>query len=414
MFRCMSAKRLIARRRVGLTAAERIRLEDHLTSCISCLEEASALGAMSQMIEAEASGHRPSRHARAITRVLNAASEAELPAPPPRAAPYLLAGAMAAATVLGIAAFRAGWGAPDPDAGPVHAMVDPGDGQAAQRPEPAVEREPAIAAALEAGDLRVDGVAIAAGDAIRAGVEVETKAGAVLALGPALVDLAAGGKAVWGLDRTTLRLDAGTMRAQVDPDRDSPFRVLTDRFIVEVLGTEFEVTEAGVRVDRGAVRVTDLDGALLAARVEAGESWSFRLAAEAAERVRPAVDVSETLGRARSRLAGGDVSGARALIRDALAAEPSRVERAEAETLLAECALVAGDRARAARRYLSVAESYRRLSAGENALFAAARLERELGNAARATELFELYLARYPSGRFRSDAELRLAERPRR
>jgi hypothetical protein len=415
--RCARAKGLIARRRAGLSAAERIRLEEHLTGCAVCCEEARALDAFAQLIDVEAAGNRPSRHARAITRVLNAASVAELPAPTssPRAAPYLLAGAMAAASVLGLLAYRAGWGGPAVEVpGPLAQSLEQVEAPAPEHPTELVHDlvalDQELRARLDAGDLRADGVALAPGAAVRSGASLETERGAGLVLGPALVELAAGGRALWDLERTTLRLDEGVVRAHVEPGQGEIFRVATDRFVVEVLGTEFEVTRDGVTVETGLVRVTDLEGAVLAVSVEGGESWRWNDPAREAPRVAPTVDVSETLARARSRLAQGNVPGARALIREALGANPSRVERAEAETLLAECALVSGDRARAAQRYLAVAESYARLSAGENALFAAARLERDLGRNARAAELFDLYLTRYPNGRFRADAQLRLEE----
>ena len=412
--RCATARKLIARRRSGLSAAERLRLEEHVTACTACCEEARALDAFAQMIDVHAAGGRPSRHARAITRVLNATSEAEIPAPasPPRAAPYLLAGAMAVASVLGVAAHRAGWGTGDaaPDA-PSPTLAAAGElERPAGPPEPPPNEPEPPGDRFDLGDLRVAGDAVAPGAAISPGAALSTDGGAELALGAAIVELEAGGSAVWDLDRTTLRLERGVVRARVEPEERSRFRVVTDRFAVEVIGTEFEVTSDGVRVEKGTVRVTSPEGELLAARLEAGESWSV----DELPRAEPEVDVSERLARARTRLARGDVRGARALIREALRADPSRVERAEAETLLAECALVAGDRARAAERYLAVAESYSRHSAGENALFAAARIERELGHDARAAELFERYLNRYPNGRFRADAELRLKEAERR
>ncbi len=416
--RCATARKLIARRRSGLSAAERLRLEEHVTACTACCEEARALDAFAQMIDVHAAGGRPSRHARAITRVLNATSEAEIPAPAPaspsRAAPYLLAGAMAIAGILGVAAHRAGWGTGDGGPGealPTLAAADELE-RPAGPPEPPVssdEPEP-LADRLDAGDLRMAGAAVAPGASIRPGSALSTDGGAELALGAAIVELEAGGSAVWDLDRTTLRLERGVVRARVEPEERSRFRVVTDRFAVEVIGTEFEVTSDGVAVEQGTVRVTSPEGEVFAARLEAGESWSV----DELPRAEPEVDVSERLARARTRLARGDVRGARALIREARRADPSRVERAEAETLLAESALVAGDRARAAERYLAVAESYARLSAGENALFAAARIERELGHDARAAELFERYINRYPNGRFRADAELRLKEAERR
>ena len=78
--------------------------------------------------------------------------------------------------------------------------------------------------------------------------------------------------------------------------------------------------------------------------------------------------------------------------------------------LRAECALVAGDAAGASAAYLHVARSFARLPAGENALFAAARIERERGASAQAARILEQYLERYPDGRFAKEARNRLAD----
>ena len=114
------------------------------------------------------------------------------------------------------------------------------------------------------------------------------------------------------------------------------------------------------------------------------------------------------LESARSQLADGNVTAARRDIRAALAGRASRREAAEGQTLLAECALVSGDGAAAARAYLGVARRYADLPAGQNALFAAARLRAEAGSREEAVELFRRYLERYPSGRFAADARRRL------
>jgi TolA-binding protein len=95
-------------------------------------------------------------------------------------------------------------------------------------------------------------------------------------------------------------------------------------------------------------------------------------------------------------------------VRAALRGNLSRRGRAEAATLLAECALIAGDRGTAARRYLEVASRYPDLAAAENALFAAARLRAESGKRAGARALFERYIRKYPKGRFAPEVTRRL------
>jgi hypothetical protein len=76
-------------------------------------------------------------------------------------------------------------------------------------------------------------------------------------------------------------------------------------------------------------------------------------------------------------------------------------------SLRAEAHLMAGQRAAAVRSYLQVARRFAGSAAGENALFAAARLEAERG-APRAPALLSRYLERYPQGRFVRDARSRM------
>jgi outer membrane protein assembly factor BamD (BamD/ComL family) len=66
------------------------------------------------------------------------------------------------------------------------------------------------------------------------------------------------------------------------------------------------------------------------------------------------------------------------------------------------------------RMYLDVAERFSDLSAGEVALFAAARLQANRGVSAEARRLLHRYLKRYPEGRFARDAadRLRILDEP--
>jgi tetratricopeptide (TPR) repeat protein len=130
-----------------------------------------------------------------------------------------------------------------------------------------------------------------------------------------------------------------------------------------------------------------------------------------ARRPRAAPGESAALLReARAQLAEQHVADARRSLEAALAAARNDGERAEALSLRAECALVAGDLGGAVEAYLRVARSYSSRPAGENALFAAARLEAERGRTAAAATLFERYLSRYPDGRFVKEAGQRLRD----
>jgi hypothetical protein len=85
-------------------------------------------------------------------------------------------------------------------------------------------------------------------------------------------------------------------------------------------------------------------------------------------------------------------------------------DRAEALSLRAECALVAGDLAGAAADYRLVARRFSNLPAGENALFASARIDADRLSGSPAQAGLMRYLARYPGGRFVKEATSRLRE----
>jgi TolA-binding protein len=109
-------------------------------------------------------------------------------------------------------------------------------------------------------------------------------------------------------------------------------------------------------------------------------------------------------------LASGDAKQARARIHRAIALRPEPSLEAEANALLAECALVEGDRKEAARIYEEVSRRYDKRPAAETALFAAARTAQEGGDRARARELLARYIQRYPQGRFVKEAQRRLGQ----
>jgi FecR-like protein len=227
----------------------------------------------------------------------------------------------------------------------------------------------------------------------------------------------------WRPQEATVVLSAGSIDVAVDPAPHRPFHVRTPRFTVDVVGTEFHVDLDGVRVTRGRVRVNDTF-------VSAGESWSVPVAAvtpppepaptpQVVPEPTPAIEpepvrkphgpsAARLLVLAREHIAAHDLAKADHEIAQALAAHPSRNEQAEAATLRADRAKVAGDLDGAARLYIEAAAHFSDLRAGENALFAAALIEVKTKRNARATELLREYLRRYPAGRFRAEAQSRL------
>ncbi|MFI5308194.1 MAG: FecR domain-containing protein, partial [Polyangiales bacterium] len=252
--------------------------------------------------------------------------------------------------------------------------------------------------------------------------------GATVILAHAEVELRPGTEARWDRGQRTLVLSRGSVLADVDPSAHERFTVKTPGFEVVVLGTRFEVTLEGVSVLRGRVRVLASDGRVLAQALGPGER--FALGQETAPAPTPESTLRQNkspnapqasssvhadsarplLERARTALAERQVDRASALVEDALRLAPPPPDRAEALTLRAECALVAGKWGNAISGYLQVADSFAELRAGENALFAAARLQQTRGQRAAAARSFERYLARYPSGRFAKEATTHLRE----
>lgn len=258
----------------------------------------------------------------------------------------------------------------------------------------------------------------------------------------ARVRLAAGGVA-WRGGAGEIVLEAGRVEVEVDPTPHRPFRVVTTSFTVEVLGTVFAVDLDSVEVRHGAVRITSSKGSVLVERLAAGERWSPTTAArapapaptpadrattDAAEPGEPeiamdALDVGtppppsvrpagrsarERIAEARSLLAAGDPARARAVIQRALASNPPRAIRADAELLVAESYLRGGEVDTAITHFRGVADRYRDLATGEAALFAAARYEARAGHRDAARRLFETYIARYPKGSLVTQARVQL------
>ena len=364
-FACERAGVLLERRASGIEEHERLLLEEHLAGCPSCREQSLVV---TLLVESSREGEElsPRERARALSRALAQAGEKERPEVRSRYARGL--GAVAALAAVAAAVLLWVGRAPTP---PLARFAAPGS----------IDR--AAWDNLEIADSRE------------------------IALAHARARLGDGGRAHWLSSATILHLDAGSVHVEVDPKPGKPFAVTTSRFRVDVIGTVFEVSLSAVHVTRGRVRITPLVGA--PAEVSAGESWSVP-AAEAEPAPEPAakagIDASALLGRARKALASGDVAKARAELAIVLGQRSRPEDLVEARTLLAECALVSGDSVAAQSGYADVAKKQAGTAAGDNAAFAAARLERD---PAKARQLLTQYLASYPKGRFRQEAEARLA-----
>jgi hypothetical protein len=378
---CGRTRALLLARAAGLSANERDALDAHLQTCSGCREQARLLDEIVLAV-----GVMPSRTPAAREHTLERALRrglAQVPEPPSfwksRSALALggvaLVGALAAAVIFVTVSGR-------------EHTVQP----------PLVEQPSVTPLATEPRDLP-------------AGVEVAVAHARVRAVRRASIS--------WNDKAATVKLDSGAIELDVDPALQRGFRVITDTFVVEVLGTRFTVDAAHVEVSRGTVRVLAPDGRVLVARLQMGQTWSSLQAAPAVSEpaaeperrthaAQPA-DVAEQLARARRDLANGQVARAEREASSILAGTRERRQEAEARTLLAECAQSRGQIDQAIAAYAVVAERFGDLPAGETALFAAGRTLADAGRRASATHWLHRYLDRYPSGRFTVEAKERLA-----
>jgi hypothetical protein len=270
----------------------------------------------------------------------------------------------------------------------------------------------------------------------------------VIAAGDALV-VRSGASEIW--------LGRGSVEVDVDPEPQAPFVVRTPRFSVHVLGTHFVVSEAGVKVDRGAVKIVDADGNVVVPRLEAGPRWLVEqwasAAAPATQHANPAstdddlieidpasgtqtasagsrtkrdkrvaveprrdtqtpepkLDVRARIDALRGDIAANrDIPAARAALEQLARRAATRTERADAEELVGESYMRTAQPAEAQRRLTEIADRYRDLSLGEAALFAASRAARQAGHRDDERRLLETYITRYPSGSLTADARKRL------
>jgi len=406
--RCTEVESLIDKRASGLDEAEGLVLEQHLVQCESCRQSAAFMRAIHRIVEDVPVELTERSRRRAITGAFDSVARAEVQE---RQRRRLLWPVSLGVTAAAAAALLMFWPA---STAPVASTV----AERVAKPSPSQPRSVDANAAVAHKD---EWSAVAR-------AEMRTYA-------HAKVDLVAGTRVRFDESAATLEIDSGEVVVDVDASKGRPFRVQTNHFRVEVLGTRFIVSPERVEVVHGRVQVFDLAGHVLARELSAGTSFSYesvesraaktrraqppapqaqpgsRRAQETEARQDPAeaaLPAATWLSRAREALSQGDPRAARAFILRAEESEPVRHDRAEAGTLRAECALIDRDIDAAVRFYTSVADRYGDLSAGENAAFAAAQISARSQGKERARALFERYLARYPKGRFADEARARL------
>jgi ferric-dicitrate binding protein FerR (iron transport regulator) len=404
---CARVAPLLQARAAGLSQANALVLEEHLTHCAECSEDAQLLDGLRALSDVSARPLASGARQRAVFGAFAVAQQPSLPIVA-RSSWFVpsACGALAAAAIVALSILR------QPDLAP-------------------------------RAEFRVISGVLEHSSAAAASGEVETalasQAGAVAALAHATVEFRAQTRARWYGRGRVLQLQSGSVEADVEPAQHRSFRVDTERFRVLVLGTHFEVSTTDVRVTRGRVQVQRPDGTELAV-LGAGESYACAsvpcerrvkkserpaattepvqavevapaaVAAAPREPSNASAAVDRRLEQARLALAQRNVGRARDLVSSVLSESPRARELAEALSVRAECALVEGDLAAAAAGYRVVAQRFANLPAGENALFASARIDADRLAGPRAEAGLMRYLARYPRGRFVKEATTRLRE----
>jgi ferric-dicitrate binding protein FerR (iron transport regulator) len=376
------------------TPAERLELESHLAVCARCSAEHAALAAVRALRAAEPEGL--STAARERVRRAALAGTMRVPAQARRGFWPVGLGAMFALASLSVLL---------------------------------IVRRPSNEPRVVSGEVAI--VAVSPGT--DGAVSVRSARGGEVRLGDADTSLGAGTAFLWRRAARSVELREGSVTIDVEHRAGQHFQVRTPRFVVEVIGTRFTVDLAGVRTERGTVRVLGTDGAAIG-YVTAGRSWTLPAPpartelrgptgpteAPPASAPAPALalasptparassdDGPARLAQARRALARGNAGEARRLV------EPifhlGREIAVEARVIDAESFLIEGRYTDAVDGYETVVRDFPRTPQAESALYAVAQLESEHGRVAAARAGLQRYLDRYPRGRFAREANDRLA-----
>jgi hypothetical protein len=385
---CSEVEALIDRRRGGLRESERLVIETHVAGCAACARTLAHMAAVGALMDGAPEALSSARRERAIAGAFAAAAQ-QPHAVRSRVGMWVLSGLVVAAAAAFVVLSRD--------------LLRPAPESVAERTQIAAHEAPAAAAPpVEAPD----------------DILVSPDADRHFAFLHAEVRVEKGATVRFIAADHALELLNGAVDVEVDPRPRAPFRVRTPHFWVDVLGTGFHVSSEGVEVRHGLVRVLATDGRELAAGLRAGEAFHYVEPAQQAaspalaEAKGSAVRIApqRLLAEARAALARGDVGAAEQALNVAARAAHRKRDRAEVDTVGAECALVAGALADAQARYLAVSEAYVGLPAAENALFSAAKLARRRAQPDVTRALLTRYVARYPAGQFVREARALLAQ----
>jgi hypothetical protein len=398
---CSRARSFLDSRAAGLDESQQLFLEEHLADCAECREEARALS-LARDILADGFELDQKSRSRVFSRAFAEAGAPSVSRASGRSRVWSLAAAAALFALV---------------AGASTALYPRTHVRLRSAPAPELGANVWRPHVLS-GRVTIGGRALEKGEVVADGARIVATERAVVQLGTARVALDPGSRISWNEKDSSVRLDAGRVELEVVHRNVRAFSVLTDEMRVDVVGTKFAVTRHDVLVGVGRVRVTRLADSSLH---ELGPGERFDLGTSASGGVLPnddagpgpgkaAVNVSAILASARRELSAGRVDRARAEVQRALGGNPTPAQTAEANSLLAECSLVAGDSKSAQAGYAKVARENAGTPAGETAAYAAARLEKD---PKRARGLLEDYLRRYPNGRFRSEVQSRLSALPR-
>jgi ferric-dicitrate binding protein FerR (iron transport regulator) len=388
-----------------LDAASELRVHAHLESCAHCREHAAnwkaLLPAMRALVPPPPTPMRARRMELEIERRI--AEPVSLAARPRRRWPLYgvpLAVAAAAALVL--------WLLPRKHGPTVVVAVPP----------PVVAAPPAFAVLTStdkpAGERLAAGSRVVLASGRNATLELATLASLAL-VGPAELTLAGDDQHV------TVALEEGRLEAKVAHRQPGQtFVVAFPQGRVEVRGTRFVVmakpVDSWVRVDEGRVAVFDHDGGEWS--VGAGETHEFAPppapifpAVPAPRHVcsSPAVSCGPLTQAVRVAIRGGAYERAESLIEPALRPRPNcrpLVCRNELGYLRAEALRESGRLDEAVAAYKMLDHRDAPSTTRQNALYAAAQLERRLGNLAAARADFDRAVAAAPGGALREEAML--------